>query len=295
MRKRITEKISRLDVYKLLTKCKIKFCTKEQLVHFIETEFNEETLEAAVLDMVACEYQGVSNGFLSDLYEAIIGQRVEVIGEVSELFTCPCCGKKTLSELHYPDLGTGWDICPFCNWEDDGTKESNIRTSVNRGAIADYRSEIEKNPNFYFRDKWFTKEERRDFTLQPIAHYLLAATLSGFMSIEDCQLWADKRMESREKVEHWILDVSLAKSIEELRKALTPKLEREQRSTFCPPVSDSVIGFYYFLYDDEEIYTILKEVEKSKEVSEELEHSLYLLFSNLKEKASQQWQHIKCY
>ncbi|MDK8641279.1 CPCC family cysteine-rich protein [Niallia taxi] len=30
-----------------------------------------------------------------------------------KLFTCPCCGYKTLSELN------SWEICVVCRWEDD--------------------------------------------------------------------------------------------------------------------------------------------------------------------------------
>lgn len=52
-----------------------------------------------------------------ELLEGIqsIGIRAdEVIGDM-KLIACPCCGANTLSERH------GWDICPVCDWEDDGT------------------------------------------------------------------------------------------------------------------------------------------------------------------------------
>ncbi|KAA8756847.1 CPCC family cysteine-rich protein [Priestia megaterium] len=32
----------------------------------------------------------------------------------AKLYTCPCCGYKTLFE-HY-----SWEICVVCRWEDDG-------------------------------------------------------------------------------------------------------------------------------------------------------------------------------
>jgi len=59
---------------------------------------------------------------LSEVYEAIIGEKVEVIGKVYELFKCPCCNRNTLSESYDLEKGTGYDICDYCNWEDDGKK-----------------------------------------------------------------------------------------------------------------------------------------------------------------------------
>ncbi|WP_419179576.1 CPCC family cysteine-rich protein [Ralstonia solanacearum] len=36
----------------------------------------------------------------------------------SVLFTCPCCGEKTLCELGV------YEICPICLWEDDPTQSA---------------------------------------------------------------------------------------------------------------------------------------------------------------------------
>jgi len=41
---------------------------------------------------VEIDFDGVSNGFLSQVIHAITGYEVEVIGEVNDLFYCPCCG-----------------------------------------------------------------------------------------------------------------------------------------------------------------------------------------------------------
>lgn len=38
-----------------------------------------------------------------------------------ELYTCPCCGYKTLDEM---PPGT-YDICEICFWEDDGIQFDN--------------------------------------------------------------------------------------------------------------------------------------------------------------------------
>ncbi len=105
-------------------------------------------------DEVDAYCQGVSNGFLSEIINAITGYKVEVIGNVENLFNCPCCGFKTLTELYGIDEG-GWDICSYCNWEDDGTIEENKHSSVNRGSINEYRDKMRLNPNKYYIDKWF--------------------------------------------------------------------------------------------------------------------------------------------
>ena len=64
-----------------------------------------------------------------------------------ELFPCPCCGLRTLTETFNPSEGTGYDICPFCNWEDDGTTDIKKYRSINKGSIEDYRKKILKKYN----------------------------------------------------------------------------------------------------------------------------------------------------
>lgn len=97
---------------------------------------------------------GTSNGFLSEVVHTITGYEVEVCGEVEDLFPCPCCGFKTLTERFNPKEGTGYDICPYCNWEDDGTTDINSYRSINKGSILDYRNKISANFNKYYINKW---------------------------------------------------------------------------------------------------------------------------------------------
>ncbi len=97
---------------------------------------------------------GVSNGFLSEVIRTITGYEVEVYGEVEELFPCPCCGFKTLTERFDLKEGTGYDICPYCGWEDDGTTDIESYRSINRGRILDYRNKISNNANKYYLNKW---------------------------------------------------------------------------------------------------------------------------------------------
>lgn len=88
---------------------------------------------------------GITNEYLSSLIETISGCKVEVIGEVEELYKCPCCGYNTLTEKFNPDEGTGYEICPFCGWEDDGTTDIDEYRSINKGSMNDYRKKITAN------------------------------------------------------------------------------------------------------------------------------------------------------
>lgn len=61
---------------------------------------------------------------------------------------------KTLTERFNPEEGTGYDICPYCNWEDDGTTDIESYRSINKGSILDYRNKINANFNKYYINKW---------------------------------------------------------------------------------------------------------------------------------------------
>lgn len=97
---------------------------------------------------------GVSNGFLAQLIETITGITVEVRGEVESLYECPCCKYKTLTEKYDAMEGTGYDICPYCGWEDDGTIDIEIIRSINNGSIKEYRNRIETDKDTYYINKW---------------------------------------------------------------------------------------------------------------------------------------------
>lgn len=55
-----------------------------------------------------------SNNALLDALQTY-GHNVDEVTGKLEVFSCPCCGADTLPERN------GWDICPVCWWEDDGT------------------------------------------------------------------------------------------------------------------------------------------------------------------------------
>lgn len=85
---------------------------------------------------------GVSNEYLSEFIETLLGYKVKIVGDVEKLYKCPCCGYNTLTEIYNSEEGTGYDICPLCGWEDDGTTDIDEYRSINRGAIKDYRKKL---------------------------------------------------------------------------------------------------------------------------------------------------------
>lgn len=145
-------KIHRSNVIRLLCEIREMIYKNLDLKVYFGDVYLSNKIEQTDLE-VFC--YGVSNGFLSELVHAILGCEVEIIGDAEKLLPCPCCGYKTLTEQYDVDEGTGYDICPYCNWEDDGTIDNNIISSVNNGSILDYRKRLQLNPNKYYIDKWF--------------------------------------------------------------------------------------------------------------------------------------------
>lgn len=148
-------KISREVVIDTIVQYRMQFISEEVIRNNLEYETGD--VRKDLFNAVSDELSGCSNGFLSEFYYSLIGMKVEVIGKVEELLTCPCCGFKTLSELYDVNIGTGYDICRYCQWEDDGTSDPEINSSVNNGSMIEYRKRIEKNKNFYYKNKWLTE------------------------------------------------------------------------------------------------------------------------------------------
>jgi hypothetical protein len=146
---RVRQKISRHDAIRLISQAREAVCERQALQELLD-EWQASTVFEALLE----GYAGVSNGFLSQVCEAISGERLEVIGEPAARLPCPCCHRRTLDELRDVEAGTGYDICDYCGWEDDGTKDPEVETSVNAGSMAQYRARILRERNYYACEKW---------------------------------------------------------------------------------------------------------------------------------------------
>ncbi|WP_446470290.1 CPCC family cysteine-rich protein [Xenorhabdus stockiae] len=78
---------------------------------------------------------GVSNEYLKLFLEKCFNKNFIVIGDETKLEKCPCCCYLTLIERGQ------YDVCPVCQWEDDGTLENELDlcSSVNHSSLRDYR------------------------------------------------------------------------------------------------------------------------------------------------------------
>lgn len=136
---------------KLLARIRKEVDKNSNLSEICDALHEEDNAERTEFEIY---YHGVSNGFIAELINAVTGYEVEVLDNTEELFSCPCCGYKTLTELYDIDEGTGYEICPYCNWEDDGTTELNVYSSVNKGTIEDYHIKMKQNENKFYINKW---------------------------------------------------------------------------------------------------------------------------------------------
>jgi len=88
----------------------------------------------------------------------------------------------------------------------------------------------------------------------PIAHYLFAIAFSGFYKKTEWQKWADKHILREDKPKLWMINVSLARNIDELSKALSDLMITERSyAKKDPPFSDAVIGYYFLRYSSKDI------------------------------------------
>lgn len=145
-------KLTRNDALKLLSEVRSIIKKNIDLAKYSDEIYLGDSIEQTDLEMYS---QGISNGFLSEIVHTITGYEIEVVGDVEDLFPCPCCGFKTLTEVYDVSKGTGYDICPYCKWEDDGTTEINVYSSVNKGSIEEYRCNTQTNFNKFYINKWY--------------------------------------------------------------------------------------------------------------------------------------------
>ncbi len=113
--------------------------------------FEGATDQEIFLDWIKYQYGASPNQFLAELYEFSSGEKIVVTGDPEKLYPCKCCGFRTLTELD------AYDICRFCNWEDDGTRDPNTPSSVNRGSMIDYRLKLSENQITLPYNRWLPK------------------------------------------------------------------------------------------------------------------------------------------
>jgi hypothetical protein len=145
----VRREISRAEAIRIIARARESVVETSELKDFMD-DWQAQTVFDALLDA----YAGVTNGFLASACEAITGTRFRVTGEPEERLPCPCCHRRTLTERYDASLGTGYDICEYCRWEDDGTVRDDVVSSVNHGSMAEYRARVAADADVDSCEKW---------------------------------------------------------------------------------------------------------------------------------------------
>jgi len=99
---------------------------KNDLFENFKTGDFSDVMEAKYGELLIAEsipaYGFWANEYLLEKVNALNYDVETIEGEIANVFSCPCCGRDSLPERH------GWDICPICWWEDDGT--DNVEASL---------------------------------------------------------------------------------------------------------------------------------------------------------------------
>jgi hypothetical protein len=145
----VRQSLHRTDAIRLISQAREAVCERSRLQAFVD-DYAAGSVFEALLDA----YAGVSNGFLSQACEAISGTRYLVVGDPEIRYKCPCCNRLTLSEEYNQEAGTGYDVCDYCGWEDDGTTDDSVISSVNHGTMCEYRERVADEANEACCEKW---------------------------------------------------------------------------------------------------------------------------------------------
>lgn len=160
--------------------------------------------------------------------------------------------------------------------------------------------------------------------MKTIANYLYAIAISGIYKKDDWQKWADNQILKNNTVEEWVYNVSLARDIDELSKALSNKIIDEdyyKHNESAP--SDAIIGYFYIDYlagnislyellsksgseadsggeamlECELFYSILNDIDKNEKLLKDkgFQKRITDMFEPFKEIAQQQKKHLEEY
>lgn len=122
-----------------------------------------------------------------------------------------------------------------------------------------------------------------------IAHFLLAASISGYYSKKEWQNWADKQILKKSDPSVWIIDVALSSTIEDLVECLSDMLIEEKYRFKEVYFSEAIIGYYYFMYSRNKIdlkELLLKSAEEAEEGVDIGSEPFYSIVDKLVQKPS---------
>lgn len=94
-------------------------------------DYNLPKYNLGIFEYLKNEFKGVINSYIELQINNLLNKNVVVIGEVDDLYSCPCCNYKTLDRIGE------YDICKVCYWEDDGIRELDRYSSVNHMSLSE--------------------------------------------------------------------------------------------------------------------------------------------------------------
>lgn len=142
-------KLTREQALKRLVDAKIQL-SNLKVEDLILDGFEGETEEEIFFDWARYEYGASSNELLAELVEFLGDEAVFVVGDAEKLFPCPCCGFHTLTEP-----GGQYDICRWCDWEDDGRTDPKAVYSPNHfGSMEAHREMLRKENRHKNSQRW---------------------------------------------------------------------------------------------------------------------------------------------
>jgi hypothetical protein len=138
----VQQKIDMLDSSLWITSTQIELSDGEILVnfdsagypHLLNTYDKYDVLNRVYDDilflMLRHEYIGVQNQYLKQRLQDIGLNLPDIIGNIEQLYPCPCCRFLTLTKRGE------YLICPVCYWEDDGNNDLSSYSSVNHMTLS---------------------------------------------------------------------------------------------------------------------------------------------------------------
>ena len=152
-----------------------------------------------------------------------------------------------------------------------------------------------------------------------VSLYWLTAARAGFAKPADWRAWADKQITSMPTPPYWIINMSLAMNLTDLRKALDNVLESLGETTPAT-VDDAMLGYIWWRFERndlnlqdclklageaadassssiscETIFALLNQLEVETQKGKDIEITAKELLLPLRRLAEQQWMEIQSY
>ena len=93
-------------------------------------------------------YNGVTNEYLHKELSSNGFGDYEVVGTIEQMQVCPCCLYHTLKER------CNFDICPLCDWEDNGIEELDVYSGPNHMTLRQAKERFAANAGKLDLRKW---------------------------------------------------------------------------------------------------------------------------------------------